>query len=398
MALYTPNNLYVFCAAMVGAHSGLLANSSPLSTSPTYSGYVDTNPIAVAFAQAVDTAWGTSTEPTIYQKDEIEQLATLYFSRYNPPAVPDSTNPLSYMSLAAELLAIIQSGVNELTSLGITSPPIGGAGGQYNVIVRPGGVSSGNVYTSVESVYNASVAQGWQGQVLVTLDDSIQSPIVFPAMDFNVGSNLNWTFTGIASYQGTRGSTVVVFDDGFHFIPISNVQIVMINLDTSSPAVTDTVVVPVGIEFNLVIDGTALNNSGAGRFLSVDQTGEGGFAEIELRHFSKIGDGVHGVFQLGVGFGTVDAFTSSHITAASIVAGGGEVSYDASVEISELLGAGFTVNQTDNAGLITYTPSDATKWAGPVPTNVAIGVGAASTSALDRLAAAVEGLLGSPIP
>lgn len=125
--VYVPNNLYVFCAAMVGAHAGLLANSTPLSVSHTYSGYVDTNPIAAAYAEALDTAWASATNPTIYEKDEIEDLSLLYFSKFNPGNNPatDETDPDTYTLLATQILAIVQAGDEELTALGITSPTVG---------------------------------------------------------------------------------------------------------------------------------------------------------------------------------------------------------------------------------------------------------------------------------
>src|SRR5579864_3331547 len=124
---YVPNNLFVFCAAMVGAHAGLLAQSTPLSASPTYSGYVDTSAIAAAYAEAVDTAWASGTNPTVYQRDEIEETSALYFVQFNPGSNPISEAVTStyYATLAAQVLAIVQSGVNELAALGVTSPALG---------------------------------------------------------------------------------------------------------------------------------------------------------------------------------------------------------------------------------------------------------------------------------
>jgi hypothetical protein len=129
MPPYVPNNLYVFCTALAGASAGLLANSTSLSTSSTYDGYLNTLPIAMAYAEAIDTAWASELNPTVYEKDEIDDLSTLYWSQQNPIGKPAADDPASYTTLAKAFLAIVQAGDDALAAQNIVSPAIGGGGG-----------------------------------------------------------------------------------------------------------------------------------------------------------------------------------------------------------------------------------------------------------------------------
>jgi hypothetical protein len=344
---YTPNNEYVYLQAFSGAVAGLLGQSTSLTTGRGT--YTKTISIAGAWAQAVDTQWGDSTNPDQFENAEILAFSTDLFAAYDPQPRSVSANPATYTATVAGMFQVLSDAETYLADQGISPQPITSQS-TYNVVLRPGGTAGGNVYTSSAALFAASVSQGWQGQVLVTVDDSIESPVHLTAESVNIGPELNWLFTGVANYNDARGTAAMVIDDGFHFVCTSSVQMSITNVDITSPATTNTSEVPEGIEFNLTLDGTSIVYSESDvYFASVSQIGGGGFLEVFMRDFSVVGDGTHGVFSIGAGFGTIDEFNGSHVFPNSIALGG-TISYDASSEIIATdFGVGFTLIRRDNA-------------------------------------------------
>ena len=84
---YTPQNADVFQSAFAGALAGIAENAA-LITDPTAGDYANQAKIAGAFAQAVDTGWGSAgvdwLEMTICQ-----EASTLYFAQHSlsPPTL-----------------------------------------------------------------------------------------------------------------------------------------------------------------------------------------------------------------------------------------------------------------------------------------------------------------------
>jgi hypothetical protein len=117
---YTPQNIYVFLAAFDGVQSGILGSSSLTSANPD--DYATVDGVCGAFAEAIDTAWASESNPSLYQKDAIEELCKTYWIGNTIPKAPDNTLVATFTEAAEIILAIVQSGVNWLTGQGITSP------------------------------------------------------------------------------------------------------------------------------------------------------------------------------------------------------------------------------------------------------------------------------------
>jgi len=242
----------------------------------------------------------------------------------------------------------------------------------YNVVLRPGGTPGGNVYTSWAALYAASVAGKWQGQVLVTVDDSIATPVHLTPGDFTIGPALNWTFVAVASYADARGNAALAIDDGMHWTPTGPVQMTFVDLDITSNATTVTMVAGPSQEVNLLLDGTSIVCTDAA-FLAVDQApAPGGFCICNLHFFSVIGDGTHAVLIGGAGFLTCNVLTGSFLQDDAITVGG-IIVYDASSFLdANTYGAGFTVLRQDLAAFA--VPATGTTAERPVgPNALAVG-------------------------
>src|SRR5271169_4421489 len=113
------NNLYVYIQAFSGALAGL---TGQLTSLPTKSGsYTPVDQIANAWAQAVDSAWGDSTNPDSFEYEEIYLFSNDLFLVRNPQE-PGSTSASSYTATAIGLMAILADSEAYFTSQGIVVP------------------------------------------------------------------------------------------------------------------------------------------------------------------------------------------------------------------------------------------------------------------------------------
>lgn len=144
---YTPQNPDVFQSAFAGALAGIAENDA-LITDPTVADYATPATIAGAFAQAVDTGWGSASvdwlEMTICQ-----EASTIYFRTHSvsPPTLPayaatasnpvrgNTSNwgppqiPLPNASAAAAIIALMMAGEAYYSAQGISPLPVPGGGG-----------------------------------------------------------------------------------------------------------------------------------------------------------------------------------------------------------------------------------------------------------------------------
>ena len=120
---YSPNNIYVYMAAFNGAQAGILGQSLQSSVDD----YADTDAVCGAFAEALDTAWGTGSEsdeqnPDLYQITAIEELSKVYWIGRTIGPLPGCQEVASYTGQALTILAIVTSGEVYLTGQDITPP------------------------------------------------------------------------------------------------------------------------------------------------------------------------------------------------------------------------------------------------------------------------------------
>ena len=120
---YTPNNIYVYLQAFSGAVAGLLGQSKSLVTTPRGAN-TDTIDIAGAWAQEVDAQWGVSTNPDLFEYEEILNFSTELFQAINPQPSSRSTSPATYTSTVEALMVLLEDGEAYLSSQSITPPSI----------------------------------------------------------------------------------------------------------------------------------------------------------------------------------------------------------------------------------------------------------------------------------
>jgi len=117
---YAPNNLPIFTAAFAGALAGMGA-SDRILTDPIPNNNV--NQIAGAFAQAIDTAWG-STPATELDIQSMEEICEGSWQDRTPQPITPFLNPSTFNNLALAIIALVQSGELYFASQGIISPEV----------------------------------------------------------------------------------------------------------------------------------------------------------------------------------------------------------------------------------------------------------------------------------
>jgi hypothetical protein len=268
----------------------------------------------------------------------------------------------------------------------------GGAAGDtspYSVVLRPGGVAGGNVFTSWASLYAACA--GIAGGVRVIVENTGGIPHI-PAGDWAIGG---WAFDGGAESYSLTGfeGTQLIIDDGAHFtgdlLQISFRHSLLVFGTWTSPVVS----IGTNGQGNIFLHENAqLAALGASPFMAVTDTGNG-FVLIDQT--SVLGDGAHAVFtstaQTGVGNNLVVIVGStSTINADAVqttgVGGVAFVQYDAGAIFTGPQ-TGATLQLNSQAAQLAYTPANPAFWQ-PAPTEAA--------AALDQLAApnVVEALAG----
>ena len=199
---YTPNNIYVYLQAFSGAVAGLLGQSKSLVTTPRGAN-TDTIDIAGAWAQEVDAQWGVSTNPDLFEYEEILNFSTELFQAINPQPSSQSTSPATYTSTVEALIVLLEDGEAYLSGQGIVVPPIPGGGG--------GGVE-GFTYVSA----SATVAENASNVVVLASAGTVR--LALPAL---ASLPDNWTLR--VSAQGCTMPIVVVPPTGTIWDPSTGI-------------------------------------------------------------------------------------------------------------------------------------------------------------------------------
>lgn len=218
---YAPINVYVYFQAFSGAVAGLLGQSTPLTTER--GAYADTLAIAGAWAQEVDTQWGDSTNPDLFEYEEILNFSAALFLDTNPQAstgdtTPGSgTNPATYTQSAAALMTILSDAEVYLANQGIIPPPIPGEGGgaegftyvSANATVAENAskivvlASAGTVRLTLPAL--TTLPDGWLIQVTA---QGCTSPIVVNPPTGTIWDPSMGTFNGTATLPNGAGGTI----------------------------------------------------------------------------------------------------------------------------------------------------------------------------------------------
>jgi hypothetical protein len=124
--VYTPLNPPIYLAAYSGCLAGIGAAGRYLSD-PRPIDYELQAASADAFAQALDTAWGSGGY-TRLDLDDIEQIAQSVWSGRSPPSTNLATQPGTYGTLARAVIALARAGTERVVSEGIDPNATGGGG------------------------------------------------------------------------------------------------------------------------------------------------------------------------------------------------------------------------------------------------------------------------------
>ncbi len=258
----------------------------------------------------------------------------------------------------------------------MTGAPIPGGATQSTFVYQPGGVASGNVFTSWPTLYaalNAAApidAHGNRSPTIIQIDDSFVSPAVVPPGAYN----LNEVELGsVPSTLSANGGAVLQFANGVTLPPGTTGLNLTIGKTLQVIFAGAATCIASTVEVNIYMrENSQLECSGAGKFVVV--SGAAAFAVIQMIESSQLGDGVHAVADSGAG-GTVEvtAYGNSIVFAGAVTASAGtsEVFWDSFIPGAQ--GAGVTVAQANG-----YVPATPANWH-PAPTT--------QSGALDQIAA-----------
>jgi hypothetical protein len=224
---YLYKNLFVFNQAFAGAVAGLLAQSAQPPVAPNT--YASTIAIAGAWAQAVDTAWGTVANPDQFEYAEIFAYSNDLFEVYDPQpntgitGIGSSTNPATYAASAAALVAaggVLAAGETYLAAIGVPIAPIpGGSTGNYVTIDAglPGTpTSAAPASYAIAAIVTTPLASGmFRVTASVTMTDSSSELVtlkLFAAEQGVAGTPI--TLTGGTAAAQLGGGVVPVTTEG----------------------------------------------------------------------------------------------------------------------------------------------------------------------------------------
>jgi hypothetical protein len=123
--MYTPINNSVYCSAVAGAVAGMaVAGNQPESADIVV--YDQLAQVATIFAQEFDTVWNSADAVNVLTSNSIVTSVFGFWSARNPTTIDPllALNPLTYEKNVKALIALIRSGVFEVTAQGITPDPI----------------------------------------------------------------------------------------------------------------------------------------------------------------------------------------------------------------------------------------------------------------------------------
>jgi hypothetical protein len=407
---YTPNNVCVYTKAFAGALAGLGA-----------SGKYITDPVAVddayyarmadAFAQQFDTAWGAAV-PTTFEEDAIVESSEAVWEGRSPFENTVAFTPGAYAGLVNGIIALVQQGNAQVVAEGVNpngcsavgtvnsvagaapitstgganpvigiAPATGAAAGSMSAVdktkldasasptfvFRPGGVASGNVYTSWTTMMTAVAAIA--GPKWIQVDSSLAAANV-PAGTWAVDSV---TFLGSV---GTILNSLLTFQQGAHIS--FNILTVDSDLELTSVSTLPVAALPNGAVVNLRGGAIILPSATATFFNAI----AAGTVELQMSGFSTLGDGVHSTFTVGAGV-TLKATVNDRSTLKiNSIAGAGNctafVSDDSTPNDTAQTITTFNLGLLSDASRVHYTPAIPGNWS-PAPSLV--------SAALDQLAA-----------
>ena len=256
-------------------------------------------------------------------------------------------------------------------------------------VYRPGGVAYRNVFTTWAALMAAVSLLDPETSKFITVDDSL-----LPAHATTVNGGAPWNLDNCTFLINNAGNGQLLIDPGCHFA-YSSLWLKGGMVFEVSAAATAPVVESAPFACTYLEDGdlTQIIALGAHPFCHVGSTG-GMFVSLEDQ--SILGDATHNVFTVDVGGSLIfsvggegiGATINTHAigglgTAICGVGSTGMVHSPQDVGTLTIINNALSQNTAFTAG----TPGN---WAGSAPTQV--------KAAIDRLAAAVEGLLGHAIP
>ena len=231
-------------------------------------------------------------------------------------------------------------------------------------VFQPGGVTSGNVFTTFAALYAAATLS--RGPITVKVDDSLGAAHITAGGPYNFDG---WTFLGTKLL-----STVLNIDAGVTF----SFQSLVIDdaLTVTMAAAATMMTVTSGFPALYLRGQSTFQNSTA----TAPIRNSGGSFFVQSSYVGAFGDGVHPVLTVDVGqFAFANMYDNSGLL-LNAVAGLGtfQITYDSSTFVQNQTVSTFTKVLADSATLVTYTPGTAGNWQ-PAPTLV--------NAALDQLAA-----------
>lgn len=257
---------------------------------------------------------------------------------------------------------------------------------------QPGGEDSQATGTYVEwaDVHAAAVAAVAAGNVVtIVVDDTLSSPATTTAGTYDMTDIELLGVYGLRGGDDTQSVMVTAEDTVF---TNWGAGISFLSIGHGGAEALFTVPAETGWNFSMGRRSEILSTA-AGPVISV--TASSATLTINALHAVGIGNGTNETL-LVAGGETVTINAVGTVTiAANALDGAGNVTvttpsvYSAVSATQPGLGGTLTVNQPD-ASVIPYTPTTGGDWVDPDPETV--------QEALDRIASAVEGLLGAPIP
>jgi hypothetical protein len=219
------------------------------------------------------------------------------------------------------------------------------AGLASTFVFRPGGLLGKGIYPTWASLYAAlpaASAQGNRPPTTIQIDDSLVTPAVIPAGDYNLDGV---TFTAVASFVTLSGGAALDIADGVTIAAgqLSFEKAILVTYRGAAPCLRCS---GAAQEVNLYLEEDAfLICAAAGPFLAV--TGGFGFFDAHGGGVT-IGDGVHPVLTMAApGALEVLAYGNTILEANAITGAGAIVFWDSFVPGAQ--GAGVSVTQVGGA-------------------------------------------------
>ncbi len=325
--MYTPINPIIFSAAYAGAVSGMVAAgryvSSPASEPGTYTSL---SLVALAFAEAYDTAWNNAAVPCQYEALATEVCTFGSFQDRQPILTQAATEAAAWISLAEAIIAVVETGENVLTAEGIACPPWPSGSGitqlTGDVVAGPG---PGSVVATMQGIQTVPVAATAPVQSAVPVYDTIAAEYDIRQLtedDILPGFAIT-SFTGGSTVETGATVTNPAFTASYSSLPssanITNTDGIDSPLVLTTPFTSGTVVgaftrsTPVSITFTLTAHQGALVKT-ATQAINYEDRGFGGIGTAGATSSTASGNNA----VLNGGAGTLsDSFLAANFVGTS---------------------------------------------------------------------------------